>query len=80
MTHRMRAWLVAALLGIAWTVAPSSPSDAQGEISGGDGVDVIIDVPNSAIVLAVQQLAKEKNRVLLASTAGTVQVRSLCAG
>src|SRR6516164_11374698 len=27
-----------------------------------DGVDVIIDVPNSAIVLAVQQLAKEKNR------------------
>ena len=35
MTHRMRAWLVAALVGIAWTVAPSSPSDAQGEISGG---------------------------------------------
>jgi branched-chain amino acid transport system substrate-binding protein len=140
MTHRMRAWLVAALLGIAWTVAPSSPSDAQGEISGGvvklgvltdesgvfsslsgegsieatrmavedfggkaagkpieiihadhqnktdigaaiarrwidvDGVDVIIDVPNSAIVLAVQQLAKEKNRVLLASTAGTADL------
>ena len=128
MTHRMRAWLAAALLGIAATVAPSSPSDAQGEISGGvvklgvltdetgvfsslsgegsieatrmavedfggkaagkpieiihadhqnktdigaaiarrwidvDSVDVIIDVPNSAIVLAVQQLAKEKNR------------------
>jgi hypothetical protein len=140
MTHRIRAWLVAALLGIAWTVAPSSPSDAQGEISGGvvklgvltdetgvfsslsgegsieatrmavedfggkaagkpieiihadhqnktdigaaiarrwidvDGVDVIIDVPNSAIVLAVQQLAKEKNRVLLASTAGTADL------
>ena len=140
MTHRMRAWLVAALLGIAWTIAPSSPSDAQGEISGGvvklgvltdetgvfsslsgegsieatrmavedfggkaagkpieiihadhqnktdigasiarrwidvDGVDVIIDVPNSAIVLAVQQLAKEKNRVLLVSTAGTADL------
>jgi len=140
MTHRMRAWLAAALLGIAATVAPSSPSDAQGEISGGvvklgvltdetgvfsslsgegsieatrmavedfggkaagkpieiihadhqnktdigasiarrwmdvDGVDVIIDVPNSAIVLAVQQLAKEKNRVLLVSTAGTADL------
>ena len=140
MTHRTRAWLVAALLGIAWTVAPSSPSDAQGEISGGvvklgvltdetgvfsslsgegsieatrmavedfggkaagkpieiihadhqnktdigasiarrwmdvDGVDVIIDVPNSAIVLAVQQLAKEKNRVLLVSTAGAADL------
>ena len=140
MTHRMRAWLAAALLGIAATVAPSSPSDAQGEISGGvvklgvltdetgvfsslsgegsieatrmavedfggraagkpieiihadhqnktdigaaiarrwidvDGVDVIIDVPNSAIVLAVQQLAKEKNRVLLVSTAGAADL------
>jgi len=140
MTHRMRAWLAAALLGIASMVAPSSPSDAQGEISGGvvklgvltdetgvfsslsgegsieatrmavedfggkaagkpieiihadhqnktdigaaiarrwfdvDGVDVIIDVPNSAIVLAVQQLAKEKNRVLLVSTAGTADL------
>jgi branched-chain amino acid transport system substrate-binding protein len=136
----MRAWLAAALLGIASMVAPSGPSDAQGEISGGvvklgvltdesgvfsslsgegsieatrmavedfggkaagkpieiihadhqnktdigaaiarrwidvDGVDVIIDVPNSAIVLAVQQLAKEKNRVLLVSTAGTADL------
>ena len=140
MTHRLRVWLAAALLGIASMVAPSSPSDAQGEISGGmvklgvltdetgvfsslsgegsieatrmavedfggkaagkpieiihadhqnktdigasiarrwmdvDGVDVIIDVPNSAIVLAVQQLAKEKNRVLLVSTAGTADL------
>ena len=140
MTHRMRARLAAALLGIASVVAPSSPSDAQGEISGGvvklgvltdetgvfsslsgegsieatrmavedfggkaagkpieiihadhqnktdigasiarrwmdvDGVDVIIDVPNSAIVLAVQQLVKEKNRVLLVSTAGTADL------
>jgi branched-chain amino acid transport system substrate-binding protein len=31
-------------------------------------------VPNSAIVLAVQQLAKEKNRVLLVSTAGTADL------
>ena len=30
-----------------------------------DGVDMIVDVPNSAVVLAVQQLAKEKNRVLI---------------
>src|SRR5215467_5854674 len=140
MTHRMGAWLAAALLGIASTVAPSSPSDAQGEISGGvvklgvltdetgvfsslsgegsieatrmavedfggkaagkpieiihadhqnkpdigaaiarrwidvDGVDAIVDVPNSAVVLAVQQLAKEHNRVLLVSTAGTADL------
>src|SRR6516162_4298730 len=39
-----------------------------------DSVDVIIDVPNSAIVLAVQQLAKEKNRVLLVSTAGAADL------
>ena len=32
-----------------------------------DGVDMIVDVPNSAVVLAVQQLAKEKNRVLIVS-------------
>jgi branched-chain amino acid transport system substrate-binding protein len=34
-----------------------------------DGVDAIVDVPNSAIALAVQEIAKEKNRVLLVSTA-----------
>jgi branched-chain amino acid transport system substrate-binding protein len=39
-----------------------------------DGVDAIVDVPNSAIVLAVQELAKEKNRVLLVSTAGTADL------
>jgi branched-chain amino acid transport system substrate-binding protein len=37
-------------------------------------VDAIVDVPNSAIVLAVQELAKEKNRVLLVSTAGTADL------
>ena len=39
-----------------------------------DGVDAIVDVPNSAIVLAVQQLAKEKNRVLLVSSGGTADL------
>jgi len=39
-----------------------------------EDVDVIVDVPNSAIVLAVQQIAKEKNRVLLVSTAGTAEL------
>ena len=39
-----------------------------------DGVDAIIDVPNSAIVLAVQEIAKEKNRVLLVSTAATADL------
>ena len=39
-----------------------------------EGVDVIVDVPNSAIVLALQQLAKEMNRVLLVSTAGTADL------
>jgi branched-chain amino acid transport system substrate-binding protein len=36
-----------------------------------DGVDVIVDVPQSAVALAVSQLAREKNKVLLASTAAT---------
>jgi branched-chain amino acid transport system substrate-binding protein len=39
-----------------------------------DGVDVIVDVPNSAIVLAVQELAKQKNRVLLVSSGGTADL------
>jgi len=39
-----------------------------------EGVDVIVDVPNSAIVLGVQQLAKEKDRVLLVSSGGTADL------
>ena len=39
-----------------------------------DGVDMIVDVPNSAVVLAVQQLAKEKNRVLIVSAGGTADL------
>jgi branched-chain amino acid transport system substrate-binding protein len=34
-----------------------------------EGIDGIVDVPNSAIALAVQEIAKERNRVLLVSTA-----------
>ena len=36
-----------------------------------EGVDVIVDVPNSAVALAVQALAREKKRVVLYSGAGT---------
>jgi branched-chain amino acid transport system substrate-binding protein len=35
------------------------------------GVDAIVDVPNSSVALAVSQLTREKNKVLLASGAGT---------
>ncbi len=41
-----------------------------------DGVDAIVDVPNSAIVLGVQQIAKERNRVLLVSGGGTADLTS----
>src|SRR6202161_4490152 len=34
-----------------------------------DGVDVIIDVPNSGVALAVNEVAREKNKVLLGSGA-----------
>ncbi|MCL8382910.1 MULTISPECIES: ABC transporter substrate-binding protein [Xanthobacter] len=37
-------------------------------------VDVIVDVPNSAAALAVQDIAKRKNRVLLVSGGGTAQL------
>ena len=39
-----------------------------------DGVDAIVDVPNSAIVLGVQEIAKERNRVLLVSGGGTADL------
>ena len=39
-----------------------------------DGVDMVIDMPNSSVVLAVQQLAREKNRVSIASAAGTADL------
>ena len=39
-----------------------------------DGVDVIMDVPNSAIALGVATLAREKNKVLVGSGAGTAEL------
>jgi branched-chain amino acid transport system substrate-binding protein len=39
-----------------------------------DGVDMIVDVPNSAVALAVNQIVKDKNRVLIASGAGTAEL------
>jgi branched-chain amino acid transport system substrate-binding protein len=36
-----------------------------------DGVDMIADVPNSAVALAVNQIVKEKNKVFIGSGAGT---------
>ena len=39
-----------------------------------DGVDVILDVPNSGVGLAVAQVAHEKDRVFLASGAATVDL------
>ncbi len=39
-----------------------------------DGVDVIVDMPNSAVALAVQQIVKDKNKVALYSTAATTEL------
>jgi branched-chain amino acid transport system substrate-binding protein len=36
-----------------------------------DGVDMIIDIPNSAVALAVADIAREKNKVMIGSGAGT---------
>jgi branched-chain amino acid transport system substrate-binding protein len=39
-----------------------------------DGVDVIVDVPNSAVALAVNGIVREKNKVFLNSGAGTTDL------
>jgi branched-chain amino acid transport system substrate-binding protein len=39
-----------------------------------DGVDVIADMPNSAVALAVQQIVKEKNKIALYVTAATTEL------
>lgn len=39
-----------------------------------DQVDVIVDVPNSAAALAIQDITRKKNRILLASGGGTAQL------
>jgi branched-chain amino acid transport system substrate-binding protein len=36
-----------------------------------EGVDVILDLPNSAVALAVSEIVREKNKVLVGSGAGT---------
>ena len=36
-----------------------------------DGVDVIVDVPDSAVALAVQSVVRERNKIVLYSSAGT---------
>jgi branched-chain amino acid transport system substrate-binding protein len=39
-----------------------------------DGVDVITDMPNSGVALAVQALVKEKNKIALYATAATTEL------
>jgi branched-chain amino acid transport system substrate-binding protein len=39
-----------------------------------EGVDAIVDVPNSAIALAVSNITKDKNKVLLVSSAGSSDI------
>ncbi len=39
-----------------------------------EGVDVIADMPNSAVALAVQQIVKDKNKIALFSTAATTEL------
>jgi branched-chain amino acid transport system substrate-binding protein len=39
-----------------------------------DGVDLVLDVPNSAVALTVADLCREKNRVFIGSGAGTSEL------
>ena len=39
-----------------------------------EGVDVILDVPNSAVALAVAQLCRDRNKVLIGSGAGSADL------
>ena len=39
-----------------------------------DGVDMVIDVPNSAVALAVSEVTKQKNKVNLNASAGTTRL------
>ena len=38
-----------------------------------DGVDMIADVPNSSVALAVQAIAREREKITIASGAGTAE-------
>ncbi len=39
-----------------------------------DGVDLVIDIPTSSVALAVAQVAREKNKVFIGSTAATADL------
>jgi branched-chain amino acid transport system substrate-binding protein len=39
-----------------------------------DGVDMIVDAPNSSVALAVQGIAKQKDKVFIASAGGTAEL------
>jgi len=39
-----------------------------------DGVDLIVDVPNSAVALAVSEIVRQKNKVLIGSGAGSAEL------
>lgn len=39
-----------------------------------NGVDVIVDVPNSSVALAINQIVKDKNKVFIGSGAGTAEL------
>jgi branched-chain amino acid transport system substrate-binding protein len=39
-----------------------------------DGVDVVVDMPNSAVALAVQQVVKDRNKIALFATAATTEL------
>src|SRR5256885_17206699 len=39
-----------------------------------DGVDLIVDVPNSAVAFAVSEIVRQKNKVLIGSGAGSSEL------
>jgi len=39
-----------------------------------DGVDLIVDVPNSAVALGVSEIVRQKNKVLIGSGAGSAEL------
>ena len=50
---------------------PDTGSNIAREWFDRDGVDVVADVPSSAVALAVSRIAREKNRIMLNSGAGS---------
>src|SRR5258706_7317179 len=39
-----------------------------------DGVDLIVDIPNSAVALAVNEIVRQKNKMLIGSGAGSAEL------